>query len=272
MRRMQPIAVLVLSLSMSVVASAQERTIERTVALEPGGSLSLDTSRGSVRLTTWQEPSLEIRARIEAPRDIDVDHAREIVDATHIDVQVAPARVQVRTDLSDVRQRWNRGSRRAMPRVHYEIRLPRETDLDLDLDRVAATVRGVEGTIALHLDRTDLAANDLSGEIRIDSDRGNIEAVQLHGSLHVDVDRGNAAMRDVRIAGDSRVAIDRGDIDLELASEQAVTVHVEVSRRARVTSELPGATRHSAPRWSINDGGPELKITADRGHVRLRSN
>ena len=74
------------------------------------------------------------------------------------------------------------------------------------------------------------------------------------------------------IAGDSRVAIDRGDIDLELASEQAVTVHVEVSRRARVTSELPGATRHSAPRWSINDGGPELKITADRGHVRLRSN
>ena len=270
MRRMQPIAVLVLSLSMSVVASAQERTIERTVALEPGGSLSLDTSRGSVRLTTWQEPSLEIRARIEAPRDIDVDHAREIVDATHIDVQVAPARVQVRTDLSDVRQRWNRGSRRAMPRVHYEIRLPRETDLDLD--RVAATVRGVEGTIALHLDRTDLAANDLSGEIRIDSDRGNIEAVQLHGSLHVDVDRGNAAMRDVRIAGDSRVAIDRGDIDLKLVSEQAVTVHVEVSRRARVTSELPGATQHSARRWSINGGGPELKITADRGHVRLRSN
>lgn len=89
--------------------------------------------------------------------------------------------------------------------------------------------------------------------------------MQLHGSLHVDVDRGNAAMRDVRIAGDSRVAIDRGDIDLKLVSEQAVTVHVEVSRRARVTSELPGATQHSARRWSINGGGPELKITADRG-------
>ena len=272
MRRMQPIAVLVLCLSMSVLANAQERTIERTVALEPGGSLSLDTSRGSVRLTTWHEPSVEIRARIEAPRDTDVDHAREIVDATRIDVQAAPARVQVRTDLSNVRQRWNRGRRRTMPRVHYEIRLPRETDLDLDLDRVAATVRGVEGTIALHLDRTDLAANDLSGEIRIDSDRGNIEAVRLHGSLHLDVDRGNAAIRDVRIAGDSRVAIDRGDIDLELVSEQAVTVHVKVSRRARMTSELPGATRHSVRRWSINVGGPELKITADRGHVRLRSN
>lgn len=50
MRRMQPIAVLVLGLSMSVVASAQERTIERTVVLEPGGGLSLDTSRGSVLL------------------------------------------------------------------------------------------------------------------------------------------------------------------------------------------------------------------------------
>ena len=272
MRRMQPMAVLVLGLSMSVVASAQERTIERTVALEPGGSLSLDTSRGSVRLTTWHEPGVEVRARIEAPRDIDTDHAREIVDATHIEVQVAPARVQVRTDLSDVRQWWNRGRRRAMPRVHYEIRVPRETDLDLDLDRVAATVRGVQGTITLQLDRTDLAANDLRGEIRIDSDRGNIEAVRLHGLLHVDVDRGNAAMRDVRIEGDSRVAVDRSDLDLELASEQAVTVHADVSRRARVTSDLPGATQDSGRRWSINGGGPELKIAADRGHVRLRSN
>ncbi len=91
-------------------------------------------------------------------------------------------------------------------------------------------------------------------------------------ALHVDVDRGNAAMRDVRIAGDSRVVIDRGDLDLELASEQAVTVHADVSRRARVTGDLPGATRHSARRWSMNGGGPELKITADRGHVWLRSN
>ena len=128
------------------------------------------------------------------------------------------------------------------------------------------------GNIALHLDRTDLAASGLSGKIRIDSDRGNIEAVRLHGSLHVDVDRGNAAMRDVRIAGDSRVAVDRGDLDLELASQHAVTVHADVSRRARVTSELSGATRHSARRWSMNGGGPELKIAADRGHVRLRSN
>ena len=272
MRRMQPIAALVLGLAMPVVTSAQERTIERTVALEPGGGLSLDTSRGSVRLTTWHEPCVEVRARIEAPRDIDIDHAREIVDATRIEVQVAPARVQVRTDLSDVRQWWNRGRRRVMPRIHYEIRLPRETDLELDLDRVAATVRGVEGSIALQLNRTDLEATDLTGSVRIHSDRGNIEAVRLHGSLHIDVDRGNAAIRDVRIAGDSRVAIDRGDLDLDLVSQQAVIVHADVSRRARVTSDLPGATRHSARRWSINGGGPELRIAADRGHVRLRSN
>ena len=272
MRRMQPMAVLVLVLSMSVVVSAQERTIERTVALEPGGGLSLDTARGSVRLTTWHEPGVEIRARIEAPRDIDIDHAREIVDATRIEVQVTSAQVQVRTDVSDLRQWWKHGRRRAMPRVHYEIRLPRETDLELDLDRVDATVGGVEGSIALQLNRTDLEATDLTGSVRIHSDRGNIEAVRLHGSLHIDVDRGNAAIRDVRIAGDSRVAIDRGDLDLDLVSQQAVTVYADVSRRARVTSDLPGATRHSARRWSINGGGPELKIAADRGHVRLRSN
>ena len=162
-----------------------------------------------------------------------------------------------------------RGRHRATPRVDYEIRLPREADLELDLDRVAATVRGVEGTIALHLDRSDLAAHDLTGKIRIDSDREH---------------RGRASARVVAswtsnaatprcpmsgIASDSRVAIERGNLDLELVTPQAVT---DVSRRARVIRDLPGATEHSARRWSINGGGPELKIAADRGHVRLRSN
>ena len=176
------------------------------------------------------------RARIEAPRDLDIDEAREIVDATHIEVQVTSARMQVRTDLSDVRQWWKHGRRRAMPRAHYEIRVPRETDLDLALDRVDVTVRGVEGTIALQLNPTDLEATDLTGRVSIHSDRGDIEAVRLHGALQLYVERGNAAMRDVRIAGNARVAIGRGDLDLELVNQHRALRRVLISGFARASS------------------------------------
>ena len=48
-------------------------------------------------------------------------------------------------------------------------------------DRVAATLRGVEETIALHLDRPDLAAHDFTGKIRIDSDRATSRPCECTG-------------------------------------------------------------------------------------------
>jgi len=141
-----------------------------------------------------------------------------------------------------------------MPRVHYEIRVPRETDLDLDLDRADVTVRGVEGTIALQLNRTDLEATDLTGRVSIHSDRGDIEAVRLNGALQRYVDRGNAAMRDVRIAGNSRVAIDRGDLDLELVSQHRALRRVLISGFARVGTHPP-AYLHGTELPGRGDGG-----------------
>ena len=66
--------ILVLALSSSVALGAQDKTFEDTVALEPGGRLSLDATRGSVRLISWDRPTVEIRARIERPRGVDGDY------------------------------------------------------------------------------------------------------------------------------------------------------------------------------------------------------
>ena len=75
--------VTVLALLSGVALGAQERTVEETVTLEPGGRLSIKNSRGSVQLTSWDQPRVEARARIEAPPDVE-EYGQRAIDGTTI--------------------------------------------------------------------------------------------------------------------------------------------------------------------------------------------
>ncbi|HJO37778.1 MAG: hypothetical protein QGF21_02375 [Vicinamibacterales bacterium] len=68
--------------------------------------------------------------------------------------------------------------------------------------------------------------------------------------------------------------MDRGDLEIDLAGDQGLTLIADMSRRAEFESDFP-MTMQSMDgrdfRGTINGGGPELLIESDRGRVRLRS-
>ena len=283
-----------LALAAPAIAGAQGDTFEETVPLQPGGHLALDASGGSVLLLAWDQPRVEIQARIEAPADVDGDYARDIVAATAIDVRTSSGAVSIRNDFSAVERRGFFDRRRTPPDVHYEIRAPRELHLDINLERGAGTtLRGFEGQILMQVDRSDLNLVDLTGTLRINLERGQLQASDFNGSLTLTVDRGeravltrlrgsvlieadrtNVVLREARLEGDSDVTIDRGDFDVELAGNLPLTIDAELSPRADLNSDLPLTLQQTGERFrgAVNGGGPELRIRADRGEVRLRSN
>ena len=265
------------------------------MALEPDARLTLDTSRGSVELSSWDRPAVEVRARIAPPSQVDDACAREAVEAVVIDVRQRDGAVDVRTDRSEApRCGWLRvlGQQRALARVHYEIRAPRELELDLDINRADTTLAGFRGRIRLEVNRSRLEAADLTGTIRIDLNRGQLDAhglggtlridlnrsrgdlSEVHGKLHIDANRTDVALRSIRIDADSRVEINRGDVDLELVAGQTLTVDGR-TRRSDITSDVPAAVLQRSDDNGyaalINGGGPRLRIDANRGRVRLRS-
>lgn len=276
------------------MAAAQGDNFEETVALEPGGSLSIDASGGSVLLLAWDEPRVEIKARIEAPADVDGDYAREIVTATRINVRTTAGEVHISNDFSEVERRGFFDRRRTLPDVHYEITAPRELNLDIALERGAGTtLRGFEGRVTINSERSDLNLVDLTGTLRIELDRGQMQASDFSGSLTLNVERGtraaltrlsgsvlieaertNIVLLDAHIDGDSDVAISRGDFDLELAGLQPLTIDAELTSRANINTDLPIALQESGARYrgTLDGGGPALRIRADHGEVRLRAN
>lgn len=265
-----------------VPGGAQDKTFEAVVSLEPLGRLALETGRGTVRLTSWDRATVDIQARISPPMAVDGDEAQRSVDGTTIEVRGRRRSVRIRSVYS------------ALPApVHYEIRAPREVDLDLTIDRSDTLLDGFEGRLLLQFYGSDLTANDLTGTIVLDLDRGAFHGVDLsgaislgldrgqsvvlervRGSLQFDLDRTSATMREVQIDGDSLIGIDRGDLELQLVPGQALTVEADVTDRGDLSSDLPVTFQQGGRRLqgSLNGGGPLLKITADRGSIQLDTN
>lgn len=283
---------LALMLAPPALAGAQGDTFEETVPLAPGGQLTLDAVAGSVLLLAWDQPRVEILARIEAPADVDGDYAREIIEATRIDVRASSDSVSICNDFSEVERRGFFDRRRTLPDVHYEIQAPRELNLDINLERGAGTtMRGFEGQIQMNVNRSDLNLVGLSGGLRIDLERGQLQASDFSGSLTlnaeraprvvltrprgsvlIDAHRTNVVLRDARIEGDSNVAIERGDFDIEVPEDLPLTIEGELLSRAEFDNVLPVTLQQDGNRFrgALNGGGPALRIRATRGEVRLR--
>jgi hypothetical protein len=264
----------ILALAVSAAASAQERTVDRSLAIDAGGRLSLESDRGTVNLTSWDQPTVQVHATIEPPQGASADYGRRAVDAVEIIVSGGGRAVTVRADYSKVPSTIGfLYIERSLPRVHFEVKAPRRLDLDLNIDRSDVVLQGFEGRLDLVLDRSSLDADDLGGALALRVDRGpNIDVSGLRGTLDLNLDRTEAALHDVQLNGDSRVRLDRGSVDVTLAASQRLTIDGDLER-SHISSDLPMTIdrRDGDFHGTLNGGGPALHVNADRSEVRFRA-
>jgi hypothetical protein len=168
-------------------AGAQSREFRKTVEFAPGGDLRFNTDKGSVRLTAWDQSRVEIYARIDAPEDVEADYGRRAVDAVRIEVISDARSLTIRSNFDDVPYRDGKGEWRSLPDIHYEIRAPRNLNLDLGADRCKVEAQGFAGRIRIATDRTPVTANDLSGEIQVRMDRGKATITRFQGKLDLQI-------------------------------------------------------------------------------------
>jgi len=257
-------------------AAAQAREFSRAVDLDPGGALRVVGTKGSMRIVSWDQPKVEIRARIERPEGVEEDYATRAVEATNILVTGDRNAVSVVSDYSQVptRKGWGDGENRTVPPVHYEVRAPRRINLSLDSDRGPVNVVGFEGALDIVVDRGELELREVVGDLRVEIDRGDRSRMSgVRGSLRLEADRTNLDIEAQALDRDSRIEIDRGDVELRVPDAQRLTVRTDISRRARFHTDFPIQWTSSNPRRSqghINGGGAELFLESDRANIELR--
>ena len=110
--------------------------------------------------------------------------------------------------------------------------------------------------------------------MRLNIDRGeHSRLTNVGGSLAIEADRTDLRIETAALERDSRIEIDRGDVDLRIAADQRLTVRTDLSRRGHFSADLPIQWMSEDRRRSeghVNGGGPALIVESDRASLRLR--
>lgn len=270
--------------------------------LQPGGSLDLTNTNGSVEVTGWDRSSVDVSGTKYAPDQEGLKHVQVKVDAQGDSVRIS-------TEIP--KGEWWHGGYG----VHYRIRVPRH----IKLERVETTngqisaenlegggrVSSTNGKLSLvHLtgDYTVTTTNggidwqECSGDESAETTNGAVRGHQKNGSLQARSTNGSI---DLTLEQPSdrkpiRVSTTNGSVTLALAEYhgnpiQAETTHGAVSLRlpgdtnarlsaetsmATVSNELPLTTteEHSkhALRGQLGSGGPQISATSSMGSIRIQ--
>src|SRR6266852_3728980 len=122
--RMKVASIAVLALTLTALAAAQTKNVDRTLPLTATGSVTLDSHNGSIHVHTWDRPEIEIHARIEAAGSSAEDQ-RRFRDTT-VEIDAASGSVHIKSKLPDSTSGWSGwGFTGGSPEIHYNITAPR---------------------------------------------------------------------------------------------------------------------------------------------------
>lgn len=250
------------ALCLNSVAAQRSREIRKTEPLKADGRLFIDTYKGSVEITCWDKPQVEIVARIEA--DDMSRYAEEKVEDTDVRIQTSGSTLRIKSDYKHVRNRggsfWDifDGESSSLPLVHYQITMPRTARLEIKDYK------------------SELEVSGLRSDVRIETYKGTAEIHNLEGSLQLDTYKGEVQVEFVDLKGRSSVETYKGTIELRVPRNKGFDLDAELGRSARFDSdfdiEQPPRGRKSRDRdfrSSVNGGGPVIYMKSSKGTIRL---
>jgi hypothetical protein len=226
--------------SIAVLMAADYKDVNRTVSLTPSGSVTIETHKGSIRVTTWDRAAVEIKARIEAEPGTTMDQRR--FEGTDVRIVSSPEAVEIRTEYPEFGWCCN-DDEGNNPEVRYTIQMPRTGKL----------------TIRDHRSETEIA--DLEGALDIDTHRGTVRVHRLAGSLQLTTHRGDVQVEFAKLTGNVSIDTHRGTIELAMPRNSRFDVRTDLGKHASLDTDFP----------QTSGGGPIVDLKTYRGSIRLRA-
>jgi DUF4097 and DUF4098 domain-containing protein YvlB len=179
-------------------------------------------------------------------------------------------------------------------RLHIEVRMPKNADLQVRAGDGSIKVNGLSGTIDLHSGDGALTVSSLKGSVRLYTGDGSIEGSELDGKC--DAESGDGRIRltgrfdalNVK-SGDGSIGVEAlhgskldsgwsvrsGDGGIDMALPADLPVNIDASTGdGHVSSDIPitmdGIMSKSSVRGKMNGGGSTLSIHTGDGSIHLK--
>jgi len=251
--------------------------IEKTLKLEPGGTVYLDTSGGDVRV----RGAAESGARVVVTSTSDVERVYDL----RFDEQ--PHAVRIEAHRRSPAGFWSNHIS-----LRFEIQVPKRTNLEIRTGGGDVRADELEGTFRMKTSGGDVETTDLRGNLDAETSGGDMRVRELKGDLRLHTSGGD--IRAAGISGHVEVQSSGGDIEVDLARgnayggdietsggeirvalDPAVSLDLDASAGGGdVHTDLPltitGKVAESSLRGTLGKGGQLLRLHSAGGDIRVR--
>ncbi len=245
--------------------------------LKPGGRITLENFNGSIEITGWDQPNVDISGTKYAS-------SVEARDAIKIEVQPSSDSVSIRT-VRPSGYRSNLGAR-------YVVRVPRHTELDrITSSNGGIRVSQIDGPARLKTSNGTIRASNVGGPLNAGTSNGTIELDGVNGDCTLKTSNGRVKAGAVRGSFDATTS--NGSVDVSVdelrssgmrvtTSNGGITVRLPSGINARLTAQTSNssissefdlrqqsqASKHHLA-GTIGTGGPLLDLSTSNGNIRV---
>jgi len=221
--------------------------VNRTIKLESGGWVRVRSFSGRVAITATDADEVVVDAVRRAPRSR--------LDRIKLDVHAEGSRTVV-VDANRRDRSWWQFSGNNVVDTDLDIKVPRQTNLDVSVFSAPVTIDRVEGSSKLNSFSARMTLNDVAGPVRAHSFSGPIQIREqaLEGSQSIDVQTFSGSI-DLQVPDSTRAAVSFNSFSGRLDCEMPLTIRTGGRRSLR--GELGGG------------GSAELRFRTFSGSVRI---
>lgn len=225
---------------------AEEITKSFTVVGRP--NVHVETNDGSVRVTSGDAKQVEFTVEYqgyELGRNLQVD-ARQSGDKVELIARV--------TGHWGLNFNWGHNSRR----LHIEVRMPQQGDLQADTGDGSVEASGLSGNLNVHTGDGSVKASSLDGTIDLHTSDGSITVDTLKGDIRLRSGDGSIEAHEL----DGKVEADSGDGHIRLAG-RFEALNVKTGDGSVDTKILPGSKMATSWTLRTGDGSVDIALPSD---------
>jgi DUF4097 and DUF4098 domain-containing protein YvlB len=219
-RRQLPCLIVTLGLAWALPAAGDSR-VEKTLKLEPGGRLVVDTEMGAISVTGTSGSDARV---------VVTSGGRDLEEVLSLRFEEGPRTARITGRRKHHLFIWNND------RVRFEIQVPRESSLELDTSGGRIVVADIKGDAKLHTSGGAIEVRDLVGNLdgqtsgggvrlktikgrsRVETSGGSIDGLDLDGPVEADTSGGGITMK--HVTGDLKAHSSGGSITIQEAGGQ----------------------------------------------------
>ena len=247
--------------SIGVIADTATDTFYKKISFRQGGLISLDNINGSVEITSWDKDEVEITA-YKKVHGSDHRRAEDLLAEIKIVIDENDDEINIKTDHPHRKDKnffgWLFGGNNHSFSVQYEIKVPREVDLNI------STTNG------------NVEAHNVLGRVRLESTNGKIIGKQISGLARCHTTNGSIKVSIVKIVQQDEMLFrtTNGSITLDLPENFGGYVDLKTTN-GHIDCDFPldAAKKHRRTelKGRVGDGDVTVQCSTTNGSINIHS-